>query len=74
MDGDAWGEPSKYNVYIVHAMPDRHSLNRYRKYGFEIVTINPGHGECMRRAINDGRTQRQLEVITDWYQRRGLLV
>lgn len=74
MDADAWGQDSRHDVYIVHAMPDRHSLNRYRKYSFELVTIDPGHGECMRRAIDDGRTQRQLEVITDWYQRRGLPV
>lgn len=72
MDSDSWGTGSRYDVYIVHAMPDRHAMNRYHKYGFEIVTIDPGYDECMRRALEGGRTPRQQALITDWYERRGL--
>ncbi len=61
------------NVYLVHAMPSRQHMNRYRKYGFEIVTIDPGYDECMRRAVAE-RTQRQQSVVADWYERRGLMV
>lgn len=59
------------DVYLVHAMPDRHAMNRYRKYGFDIVTIDPGYDECMRRAQAE-RTPRQQAIVWDWYERRGL--
>lgn len=72
MDADAWGTDSRYDVYVVHAMPDRHAMNRYRKYGFEIVTIDPGYQECMRRAAVGHRTPRQQALVHDWYTRRGL--
>jgi len=61
------------DVYLVHAMPARQHMNRYRKYGFEVVTIDPGYDECMRRAAAD-RTPRQREQVREWYERRGLLV
>lgn len=72
LDADAWGTGARYDVYLVHAMPDRHSMNRYRAHRFEIITIDPGHAECVRRAVAAGRTPRQLAIIQDWYQRRGL--
>lgn len=65
------GSYEQRDVYLVHAMPDRHSMNRYRKHGFEIVTIDPGYEECMRRATE--RTPRQQDVVHDWYERRGLV-
>ena len=60
------------DVYLVHSMPPRQHMNRYRKYGYEIVTIDPGYEQCMRQAGD--RSARQRELITDWYERRGLLV
>ncbi len=57
----------------MHAMPGRQHLNRYRKYGFKVITIDPGYDECMRRAAAE-RTPRQQEQVRDWYERRGLLV
>lgn len=60
------------DVYLVHAMPDRHALNRYRKFGYEIVTVDPGYDECMRRAAAQ-RTPRQVAIVDDWYRRRGLV-
>lgn len=59
-----------YDTYLVHAMPPRKHLNRYRKHGFKIVTINPGYTECMWRARY--RTPRQQGIVTDWYERRGI--
>ncbi len=59
--------------YLVHAMPGRQDLNRYRKHGAQIITIDPGYTECTRRA-SDYRTPRQQAVVEDWYQRRGLTV
>lgn len=64
------GKPET-DVYLVHAMPDRHAINRYRKYGFEIITIDPGYHECMHRAMAE-RTPRQQAIVQDWYERRGL--
>lgn len=60
-----------HDVYLVHAMPDRRAMNRYHKHGFEIVTIDPGYDECMRRAVQ--RTPRQQAIVHDWYERRGLV-
>lgn len=62
---------ASYDTYLVHAMPDRHAMNRYRKYGAQIVTIDPGYDECMRRAVD--RTPRQQAIVHDWYTRRGLV-
>jgi hypothetical protein len=61
------------DVYVIHAMPDGHAMNRYRKNGAEIVTVDPGYDECMRRAQAE-RTPRQQAIVRDWYERRGLTV
>ena len=63
--------PAGYNVYVIHAMPDRHTLNRYRKHGYQIHTIDPGYQTCIARAQAE-RTPRQQAIVQDWYQRRGL--
>lgn len=68
-----YANPIDADVYLVHAMPDRHALNRYRKHGCQIITIDPGYDECMRRA-QDQRTPRQVAIVDDWYRRRGLVV
>lgn len=70
---EAVSEYARYDVYLVHAMPSRQAMNRYRKHGFEIVTVDPGFVECMRRAAV-GRTPRQQAIVRDWYERRGLTV
>lgn len=63
----------RHDVYIVHTTPSRQHLNQYRKHGAQIVTIDPGYDECMRRAGVE-RTPRQLAMVEDWYVRRGLAV
>ena len=68
---EATYDHSGHDVYLVHAMPGRQHLNRYRKHGFEVVTIDPGYDECVRRAGAE-RTPRQLEQVHEWYERRGL--
>lgn len=69
---EAVTEPTAHDVYIIHAMPSRQAMNRYRKHGMRIVTIDPGYNECMTRAVE--RTPRQQAIIQDWYARRGLTV
>lgn len=59
------------DVYVVHAMPSKRSLQQYTAWGWQVITVDPGRGECMRRAVEGGRTARQLGVIEDWYQRHG---
>lgn len=71
IDEATTGEYQQRDVYIVHAMPDRHAMNRYRRFGFQVTTIDPGYSECMRRAAAE-RTPRQQAVVDDWYRRRGL--
>jgi predicted kinase len=70
IDEATYGSPITHDVYLVHSMPGRQHLNRYRKYGFEVITIDPGYTECMRRA-QDERTPRQVEQVHEWYERRG---
>jgi hypothetical protein len=61
------------DVYIVHTTPSRQHMNQYRKHGAEIVEMDPGYDECMRRAALE-RTPRQQAFVQDWYERRGLTV
>lgn len=60
-----------HDVYLVHAVLTRQAEARYRSHGFEIVTIDPGYSECVRRA-QEQRTPRQVEQVHRWYQQRGL--
>ena len=64
-------EQADADVYLVHSMPARQHLNRYRKYGFQIVTIDPGYNVCLDRAMAE-RTPKQVAQVRDWYERRGL--
>jgi hypothetical protein len=73
VDTHGYCGPINHDVYVVHAMPDRHALNRYRKHGAQIITIDPGYDECIRRAGAE-RTPRQVAMVQDWYVRRGLAV
>lgn len=61
------------DVYIVHTTPSRQHLNQYHKHGAEMVEMDPGYEECMRRAALE-RTPRQQAFVQDWYERRGLVV
>lgn len=70
-DDAAMDTTTGYDTYLVHSMPARQHLNRYLKYGFEIVTIDPGFDVCMARARAE-RTPRQVAQVRDWYERRGL--
>lgn len=68
---EATDDNTKHDVYLVHSMPARQHLNRYRKYGFELVTIDPGYDVCMARAQSE-RTPKQVAQVREWYERRGL--
>jgi hypothetical protein len=63
----------RHDVYIVHTTPSRQHLNQYRKHGVQMVEMDPGFDECMRRAALE-RTPRQQAIVHDWYVRRGLTV
>jgi hypothetical protein len=58
-----------HDTYIVHAIPDKWATSFYRRYVCEVITIDPGYEECMKRA--DGRTLETKQVIKDWYSARG---
>lgn len=62
-------ETNGCDVYIVHTTPSRQHMNRYRKHGAQVILCNPGHAECMRRAVAE-RTPRQQQFVQDWYERR----
>lgn len=61
VDADAW---------IIHSRPKQEELDDYEAGGAEIVTLDPGLDECLRRMEADGRPSWNEEVIRDYYKGR----
>jgi predicted kinase len=60
------------DVYIIDARPRRAAMQKYAEVGAEIIVVDPGAAECLRRARAE-RTPRQQELAQAWYRVRNLL-
>lgn len=59
----------KVDVYLIHTMPSRKALAKYKRLDARIVTVDPGRDIVMQRvaAMRDPDMQR---VVTRWYRQR----
>lgn len=55
-------------VWIIHSAPSANALDRYRKFGAQIHTIDPGKQVVMRRCKTE-RPPHMLKVAAAWYDR-----
>ena len=57
------------DVYLIHTMPSRKALAKYKRLDARIVTVDPGRDVVMKRveAMRDPDMQR---VVTRWYRSR----
>ncbi|MGV9242625.1 AAA family ATPase [Streptomyces sp. NPDC003710] len=57
------------DVYLIHTMPSRKALAKYKRLQAKIVTVDPGRDVIMQRieAMRDPDMQR---VATRWYRSR----
>ena len=61
------GEVSAARAWIISSNADAESMFPYH----DIELVDPGEAEVRRRAVEAGRPDRWLQLIGDWYRRRG---
>lgn len=55
-----------HDVYIIHSVPKQSAMDRYRKCGAEIVTIDPGRDVVEARCAAE-RPEDYLRGVQRWY-------
>lgn len=53
--------------WIIHTSLTDDQKKRYEKADAEFIKIDPGYDECMARARRDGRPERTLDAIEQYY-------
>lgn len=61
------GPGSECDAWIIDTMPDGEAVARYQRAGAEIVVLDPGLDECVRRARKDKRRKGTESAIMKWY-------
>ena len=59
VDADVWLVASKLNIP---------TLSKWLANGVKLHLLDPGKEECLRRARADGRPERSIEFIEQWYE------
>ena len=57
------------DVFIIHSQPNTQWMDRYTAAHAIIKVIDPGIGECLRRAADDNRPDWTAQAIRQWYRR-----
>lgn len=66
---EAFEVRDQVDVYLIHTMPSRKALARYRRLNAQIVTVDPGRDIVMQR-IDAMRDQDMRRVASRWYNSR----
>lgn len=56
------------NAWIIHTSPSDAQLEAYRDAKADLVLLDPGIEECLKRVESDGRPERTSETIREWYK------
>ena len=59
----------KVDVYLIHTMPSRKAMAKYKRLDARIVTVDPGRDIVMQR-IEAMRDPDMRRVATRWYSQR----
>lgn len=56
--------------YVIHSRPKADDVAAYEAAGDQVrwLLVDPGEDECKRRAVDDGRPDRTVAAIEDWYR------
>lgn len=54
-------------AWVIHTRPTDAQRAAYDDAGAEWVELDPGYAACMSRAVTDGRPQRSVDAIREWY-------
>jgi HK97 family phage prohead protease len=65
--GRALAGAAKADHWVIHTNPTDEQLAAYEAAGAEMVELDPGIDECLRRAAEDGRPERTYDAIRAWY-------
>lgn len=58
------------DVYVIHSMPSPSLLERYRRHGAQVVTIDPGQDVVLTRCKQQ-RPWRMTQAAKEWYATRS---
>lgn len=58
-------------AWVIHTAPSEAQRREYSKGGAIFHDLDPGMGECMRRAVADGRPEGTEQAIRKWYGQRS---
>lgn len=58
------------DVWLIHGTPAPSTLDRYRREGAEIITVDPGREVVMHR-IKEQRPKYMHGIAARWYQQQG---
>lgn len=56
------------NAWIIHTSPSDAQLDAYRDAKADLVLLDPGIEECLKRVESDSRPERTSETIREWYK------
>ncbi|MGJ9424738.1 HNH endonuclease [Nesterenkonia halotolerans] len=57
---------ARVTVWIIHSRPSPDKLTEYRRYGWEVVTLDPGRETVTRRAMTE-RPADSMDGVEAWY-------
>ena len=60
------------DVYLIHTLPDRKALARYKRLDAKVIAVDPGEAIVMQR-IEAMRSPAMQAVATKWYRQRRRL-
>lgn len=55
------------DVYLIHSCPSVPTRNKYRRAGAELVTLDPGQEETVRR-VKEYRPAESMRGVEKWYR------
>lgn len=59
----------RVNGWVIHSTPSEAQMRRYDEIGADIIELDPGMDECLRRAEQDGRPDGTAESIRQYYEK-----
>lgn len=53
--------------WIIHTSPTDEQMESYKSVNADVIVLDPGKDECLARAERDGRPERTIDAINQWY-------
>lgn len=66
---EAQKHTSDIDVLVIHSTPAQSTIDRYKREGAKVITVDPGKQTVMRR-IKQERPKHMLAVAAKWYEQQ----